>query len=171
MDMRHEEKLLCQTLRNDFQPVLHILFLDGSQDHWDSGLCPLSRIINTVLENTTFRQPDLLPSSGEGEKTLLCWVQWLRLDVSKGPNWAGVSPLTWRWKKNSFEMLCFLVFRIPKQGTKSRNPLIQNPLDSPSHMSELDLLVSFYWNYKTYKQSPTLTASLQSLHCVSHASG
>jgi hypothetical protein len=35
----------------------------NTRDYWVLGFCPSSGI----LKNTTFRKPDLLPSSGEGE--------------------------------------------------------------------------------------------------------
>jgi hypothetical protein len=45
-------------------------------------------------------------------------VQWLRLALSKGPNWVRVfhSPLTWRRKQIQFPKCCFLVPRIPDDG-------------------------------------------------------
>jgi hypothetical protein len=39
-------------------------------NYWVSGLCPLSGFLKK-LEDTTFRKPDLFPSSGEGETPLM----------------------------------------------------------------------------------------------------
>jgi hypothetical protein len=38
----------------------------STQSYWVSGLFPSSGVLGT--RNTTFRKPDLFPSSGEGEE-------------------------------------------------------------------------------------------------------
>jgi hypothetical protein len=52
-------------------------------NYWASGLCPSSRIIK--LENTTFRELNLFPSSGEGSLLERANLNQLRLALSKGP--------------------------------------------------------------------------------------
>jgi hypothetical protein len=56
----------------------------NTQNHSVSGLCSTSVILNNY-------EKDLFPCSDEGREHLLCWVQWLRLALSKGLNTAGVS--------------------------------------------------------------------------------
>jgi hypothetical protein len=92
-------------------------------------------------ENTTFRKKDLFPSSGEGGEDTYSVVQWLRLALSKGPNWVGVfSPFTWGRKQIQFPKRCvFYSLENRTMGKMSKNPVILcytpsvNPLESESN--------------------------------------
>jgi hypothetical protein len=61
-----------------------------TQNYWVFGLFPLS----IILEKMTFRKLQLLPSLGEGGGEKTPTYSWLRLALSKGPNWlwVGVFP-------------------------------------------------------------------------------
>jgi hypothetical protein len=55
----------------------------------------------------TFQKLDLFLSSGEG-RHIFCWVQRLRLALSKGPNRVGVSPHLRTETDPVSETSCFL---------------------------------------------------------------
>jgi hypothetical protein len=69
----------CVELCLHFHIRLHDVVLRHSntyfQNFWDFGLVPSSGI----LENTTFLQLDLFPSSGEKGRHLLSWAPWKEL--------------------------------------------------------------------------------------------
>jgi hypothetical protein len=79
----------------------------------------LHRPVFYRIENTTFRKLDLFSSSDEGgRRHLHSWAQWLRLALSKEPNWVGVySHLHLRTETDPVsESSCFLFSRIPDDG-------------------------------------------------------
>jgi hypothetical protein len=86
---------------------------------------------------------------GTWNQEWLCWrgsaalypnrtqvVQWLRLDLSNGPNRVGVSPLTWGRKRIQFPKRCVFPQHTGR-STKSKNPIIL-------------ILISFllYWGHE-----------------------
>jgi hypothetical protein len=80
------------------------------QNHWVSGLCQSSGILNTrklVLENTTFRKLDLFPSSGEGKGTPTLLSQYERSNLN---HWTQQSmylpPFAWGRKQIQFPKRC-----------------------------------------------------------------
>jgi hypothetical protein len=86
------------------------------QNYWVLELCPSSGI----LKNTTFRNLDVFPFSGEGE-TVCCVSQKeqrLRVALSNESNGIVISlPPHLRTETDpDSETLCFLVFRLPEDG-------------------------------------------------------
>jgi hypothetical protein len=69
------------------------------QNHWVTGLCPVSGILNT--ENTTFWKLDVSVSD-EGKDTPTLFGPLERDNLNQ-----------WRRKQIPFQKRCFLVFRIP----------------------------------------------------------
>jgi hypothetical protein len=68
-----------------------------TQNYWVPGLCPSSYILETRKQRfgncICFRSQVKAPTHfGPSERADLQWVQWLRLDLSKGPNLVGVPP-------------------------------------------------------------------------------
>jgi hypothetical protein len=59
-----------------------------TQNYWLLGHFPSSGDLGN--RDTTFRKLDLFPSQVKWGRKHLDQVQWLRLDLSKGPTWVGV---------------------------------------------------------------------------------
>jgi hypothetical protein len=77
---------------------LHKLW--DTQNCWVSGHCPLSGILNSRNYNVSETESVSVHKRGGGNTYTT--VQWLRLALSQGPNWVGISPLTWGRKQNQF---------------------------------------------------------------------
>jgi hypothetical protein len=97
------------------------------------------------LENTTFRKLDLFPSSGQGEGGwfLVSWVQWLRLALSKGPNWLGVLP---PWpedgNRSSFRKVVFSNFLEYQTMDK-----VQKPINSECYTPSSEPIRIYFYDY------------------------
>jgi hypothetical protein len=105
----------------------------NTQNHWVSGLCPLSGILNTRTHNVSETG-----SVSRETTTLLCslerasndWVQWLRLALSKEPNRVGVSlPSPEEGNRSSSRNVVFPSTYDFGRWEKSRNPVILSILD------------------------------------------
>jgi hypothetical protein len=72
---RPEVRTLSKVLESpDSNTVLVAVIRSSLRNYWGFGLCPSSDILKT-LEDTTFRKPDLFPSSGKAGRYLLCWAR------------------------------------------------------------------------------------------------
>jgi hypothetical protein len=88
---------------------------------WHSGMLGLWTL--SIIWNSKYTWKPNVSETGSvsvlrwNERHLLCWVQWLRWALSKGPNRVSVSLSHLRTETDPvYETLCFLVFRIPDYG-------------------------------------------------------
>jgi hypothetical protein len=98
----HLQVFAEQTRGSRFEKVLMMVY--SKQNYWGFGLLLSSGVLGS--RNTTFRELDLFPFSGEGEKTpiQLGPIERANLNHWKGSKWVGVfsAPFTWGRKQIQF---------------------------------------------------------------------